>query len=174
MTFWQSVFSVFIGTVFGFIFSIVLFYITNIWRSKKAKEALEKSLIKEFEYNISFFRQLIEKLNKSIEKISSDDTELHFFLNYVYYQRLFLQSYFQQGYLYDKLDPDDIILLDNILNHISVYGGDYINNNIQLWEEGQITKQKANQVLGYERDTMEKFLKNIQTTKEKIPRTKKT
>ena len=155
-------------------FLIVLFYITNIWRGKKAKEALEKSLIKEFEYNISFFRQLIEKLNKSIEKISSDDTELHFFLNYVYYQRLFLQSYFQQGYLYDKLDPDDIILLDNILNHISVYGGDYINNNIQLWEEGQITKQKANQVLGYERDTMEKFLKNIQTTKEKISRTKKT
>ena len=60
MTFWQSVFPVFIGAVFGFIFSIVLFYITNIWRGKKAKEALEKSLIKEFGYNISFLSQLID------------------------------------------------------------------------------------------------------------------
>jgi len=174
MTIWQNIFSTFIGVLAGFLFSIALFYFTTTQRRYKSARTLAKNLNKEFEYNINFLKNIISDLNKSIEKIASDDDELHMFFDYKYYQRLFLQAYFQQGYLYDKLDPEDIILLDTILSHMAPLAGNWINEHIQMWEKKQITKQRVTQVLSFERDTLEGFIKNIQTIKRKISGSSKT
>ena len=168
MNFYQNIFSTFIGVFSGFIFSIFLFYLTNRWSKKTQKKSLEKNLVKEFEFNEHYLQKILENLKKGIEKVTVNDKNVFYYFNYVSYQRLFTQSYFQQGFLYEKLDPDDINLLDTILSRMT-YGGEcYINNSIQNWKEDILNQQQILNILAFERDSLEKFIKDIYRIKQKI------
>ena len=174
MTFWQSFFPTFSGALLGFIFSIVLFYITNKLNANKNKKTLESNLIKELEYNLAFLKRLISDLNKCIEIVSADDRNIFLFFDYKYYQRLFLLRYFQEGYLYEKFDADDISHLDIILNHMSVFGANYINDRIKWWINNEIIKKEINQALMFERDNLKKYEKQLEIVKTKIVKAKTT
>lgn len=168
MNFWQNVFSTFIGAILGFIFSICLFSLTSKWTKKDQKKSLEKNLIREFEFNEHYLQKILEDLKKTIEKITVNDKNVFYYFNYISYQRLFAQTYFQQGFLYDKLDPDDINLLDTILTRMSQGGEQYINNSIRMWKEDNLNQQQILNILAFERDSVEKFIKDIGRIKQKI------
>jgi len=168
MNFWQNVLSTFIGALFGFVFSIFLFYLTQRLSKNAQKKSLEKNLVKEFEFNEHYLRKILDDLKKTIEKITVNDKNVFYFFNYISYQRLFTQTYFQQGYLYDKLEPDDINLIDTILNRISLGGQAYINNSIQQWKDGYLNQPQILNIIGFERDSIEKYIKDIGQIKQKI------
>ena len=170
MNFWQNIISTFIGAFLGFIFSICLFYLTNKWSKKSQRKSLEKNLIKEFEFNEHYLQKILEDLKKAIEKITVNDKNVFYYFNYVSFQRLFTQTYFQQGFLYGKLDPDDINLLDTILSRMTQGGEYYINNSIQKWKEANLNQQQILSILSFERDSIEKFIKDIDRIKKKILR----
>lgn len=52
--FQQQIIATFIGSVSGFIFSLVLFYLTEKWKNNRINKDLSKNLQKELEYNIEF------------------------------------------------------------------------------------------------------------------------
>ena len=139
MNFYQSVFSMFIGALLGFIFSLFLFYLKEKWSRNAEKKSLENNLIKEFEFNGNYLRKILGDMNKTIEKITVNDKNVFYYFNYMSYQRIFIQAYFQKGYLYEKLDPDDINLIDAILSRMTLRGQDYINNSIQMWKDDNLT-----------------------------------
>ena len=168
MNFWQNVFSTFIGALLGFIFSIFLFYLTSRWSKNAQKKSTEKNLIKEFEFNEHYLQKVLADIKKAIEKITVNDKNVFYYFNYKSYQRLFVQSYFQQGFLYEKLDPDDINLLDTILSRMTQGGEYYINNSIQRWKEDHLNQQQILNILAFERDSIEKFIKDIRRIKQKI------
>ena len=168
MNFWQIAFPTFTGAFIAFIFSIILFHLTNKWSKDAQRKSLEENLIKEFEFNEHFLAKIKEDVKKVIEKVTVDDHNVYQYLKYVNYQRLFTQNYFQQGLLYKKLSPDDINLLDNILRHMDQPGERYINNIISRWNAGEFTQQEALNKLSFERDSLEEFLKNLIMIKEKI------
>ena len=170
MNFWQNIISTFIGAFLGFVFSICLFYLTNKWSKKTQRKSLEKNLIKEFEFNEHYLQKILEDLKKAIEKITVNDKNVFYYFNYVSFQRLFTQTYFQQGFLYGKLDPDDINLLDTILSRMTQGGEYYINNSIQKWKEANLNQQQILSILSFERDSIEKFIKDINRIKQKILR----
>ena len=168
MNFWQNMFSTFIGALLGFVFSIFLFYLTNRWTKKREKESLEKNLVKEFEFNEHYLQKVLESLKKAIEKMTVNDKEVFYYFNYIGYQRLFIQTYFQQGFLYEKLDPEDINLLDTILNHMGTGIESYINNSMQRWKEDTIDQKDILRIMTFERDTIEKYIKEAHRMRQKI------
>lgn len=168
MNFCQNVLSTFIGVILGFIFSIVLFYLTQRWTKSTKKKSLEKNLVKEFEFNDRYLKKILDDLKKAIEKITVNDKNVFYYFNYVNYQRLFINSYFQEGYLYEKLEPDDINLIDTILSRMSLGGQYYVNNSIQMWKNGGINQQQILNIVGFERDSIEKYIKDIGGLKQKI------
>lgn len=168
MNFWQNVFSTFIGALLGFVFSIFLFYLTRRWSKKAQKKSLEKNLIKEFEFNAHYLQKILEDLKKAIEKITVNDKDVFYYFSYISYQRLFTQTYFQQGFLYERLDPDDINLLDTILSRMTRGGEYHINNSIQRWKEDSLSQQQILKILAFERDSIEKFITDIGRIKQKI------
>lgn len=107
-------------------------------------------------------------MNKTIEKITINDKNVYYHFNYISYQRLFINTYFQQGYLYEKLDPDDINLIDTILSRMSLAGQTYINISIQMWKEDKYNQTQILNILAFERDSIEKYIKNIGDIKKKI------
>jgi len=168
MSFCQNLFSTFIAVLFGFIFSIFLFYLTGKWAKRAQKKSLEKNLIKEFEFNNEYLKKIIADLNKVIEKITVNDKEVFIFFNYLNYQRLFISTYFQQGYLYEKLEPAEINIIDAILNQMSVTGQNYINNSIESWKGGQLSQAQIMKILGFERDYIETNIRSLAGMEKKI------
>lgn len=168
MNFWQNVFSTFIGALLGFILSIFLFYLTRRWSKNAQKKSLEKNLIKEFEFNEHYLQKILKDLNKAIEKITVNDKGVFYYIKYISYQRLFTQDYFRQGFLYEKLNPDDINLLDTILSRMTQIHEDYINVSIKKWKENDLSQKQILNILAFERDSIDKFIKDIGGIKQKI------
>lgn len=168
MSFWTNMFSTFIGALLGFVLSIALFYLTSRWSKKSREEELEKSLIKELEYNGYYLEERLKELKKSIERVSADDKTAFPFFDYTGYQRVFLQEYFKQGFLWKKLDLKSISRLDTILNHMNIGISMYLNKSIEDWRNGAATKQETSGVLTFERDTLEGYLEDITQVKQRI------
>jgi hypothetical protein len=166
--FWQNIISTFIGAFLAFIFSICLFYLTTHLQKKSQRASLEKNLIREFEFNEQYLAKLLSELNKAIEKITVNDHNVYFLGKYEGFQRLFIQFYFQQGFLYEKLTSEDINLLDTILNHMAIATGQYIYNQISSWKSGQLNQSQILGIVAFERDTIESYIGNLGKLKQKL------
>ena len=47
-------------------------------------------------------------------------------------------------------------------------GEQYINNSIHMWKEDNLNQQQILNILAFERDSVEKFIKDIGRIKQKI------
>ena len=97
MIFEQQVLASFMGTTFGFIFSIVLFLITWAIKSYADRKTLRKHLKREFEYDISLLQEWIAEFDKIIRKITANDHEVFNIFRYTFFQRTFMQEAFRSG-----------------------------------------------------------------------------
>jgi formylmethanofuran dehydrogenase subunit E-like metal-binding protein len=151
-----------IGSICGFIFSIVLFHYNKKWTNEDVRKALEKNLAREFEFNIKFLNRQLEDVKKIIEKITVGDRDTtKFYFRYSNFQRMFIASYFQQGYLYEKLTPEDINVIDAILSHLSNAGENYINSIVVKWQTSEINQIEALKIFCSERELIESHIKSI-------------
>ena len=82
MSFWEQVTSSFVGTLFGFIFAIVLFLITGGIKNRKTKATLKKFLKREFQYDIALLKEWIEEIDKILRKITVDDKNVYSYLKF--------------------------------------------------------------------------------------------
>lgn len=168
MSFEQNIFSTLIGTFAGFLFAIALFYLQNKWSLALQKRNLKKNLKKEFEFNLKFLEKTLDDVNKIIERITTNNKKVYTFLKYTNLQRIFLQIYFQQGYLYDALSPEEIQLLDEILLHFDKPYQDYINIQIEGWRTGTINQADMIDVFAFERDNVIKYIDAVKDISKKI------
>ncbi len=168
MTFWQNMFSTFIGAVLGFAFSIVIYFIKTKMSNKSKKDNLEKSLLKELEYNDNFLNGLKNKLNKVIERVAINDKNVFHYFIYSTYSRYFMHAYFNEGYLFEKLSIDDITNINDIFMKMSEPYQQIINESIEQWKQGTLSQADLLGKLAYERDTMENYIKIVSLLKVKI------
>lgn len=153
MTFTEHLVSTFLGSVFGFLFSIVLFYLNNKLAKDRERKTLEKNLAKELDFNIIFLERLLEDVKKVIEKVMVEDRDTKtFYFRYSNFQRLFLSAYFREGYMYEKFSSADINILDIILTHQSLTGENYINNAVQRWQNSELDPIEALKIFSLERN----------------------
>lgn len=168
MTFGQQLLATLIGTISGFLFSIALFYFTQKIKHLNEKSNIFKSLKSEFRYNLSLLNNLLNDINKTITKISADDKDIFFYFRYSNFQRLFLQEAFRLGLLYDKLEDDDINNIDGILTHFGISYENYTNQKVDEWKNDGINKKDMLKIFEFERDTLEKYIKQLEQIKTKI------
>lgn len=172
MDFWQTLLSTFFGALLAFIFSIILFYITQEVSSANKKSKLEKYLFYEFEYNQNYLKKVLEDLQKCIEKITVNDKQLFAVFNFAQYQRLFINQYFQHGHLYEKLSPDDIKQIDAMLNHFTPNGENWLLNSIDRWKKDELSPKDMLNIISFEREQVALYLKFVEGIKNKIQYTK--
>ena len=168
MTFGQQVFSSFLGTVFGFIFAIVLFLITEAVKASLAKKNLRKNLKREFAYDISLLQEWVGDIDKILRKITADDQNVFYFLRYTFFQRHFIQEAFRCGLLYNLLTDEDISNLNTALVHCDVGGEQLANGNVQLWKTGQLPLKEALGIFEFEKECLLKYQKHFRNVLEKL------
>ncbi len=169
MNFYENMFSTFIGALAGFVFSIILFYLTNKWKEKDKKKNLRKNLLKELDYDLIYLTDILSDINKVVEKIGINAPEECFiFLKYSGYQSLFLNIYFREGFLYESISSDEIKKLDEILSQMSLNTETFVNNWIFEWKQGKLGQKEIHSNIIYQKEKIESYIKTINQLKAKI------
>jgi len=161
MTFVQQVLASFMGTTFGFIFSIILFLITWAIKSYVDRKTLRKHLKREFQYDISLLQEWIAEIDKILRKISASDHDVFNFLRYTFFQRTFMQEAFRSGLIYNSLNNEQLSNLNNILLHCDVRIEQYINGTIHEWKTSQKPQQEALRQFEFETEELRKYQKHL-------------
>jgi len=161
MTFGQQVLASFVGTVFGFIFAIFLFLITEVIKSHLGKKTLRKHINREFEYDISLLQEWIDEIDKILRKIGANDPQIFSYLRYTFFQRFFVQEAFRSGIMYNALNNEQISNLNTILLHFDTGIEQYLNGAIQQWKTGKQPQQDALHQFEFEKEQLIKYQKHL-------------
>jgi len=164
----QQLLSTLIGTISGFILAMGLFYLTFIWKNSIEKNNLRKNMIREYEYNLRLLDTWHTNIENTITKVISNDRAIPYYFKYRDFQTIFLQAFFSRGFLYERLDDDEINSLAVMLQDFNLYGENYINGKIQDWKEGRIDIANMKGELEFERDKINDSIEKLGKIKEKI------
>ena len=157
MTFAQQIAATFLGSVFGFVFALVLFYFTEKLKEKRERKNLLRNLRRELQYNVDLISKWMEELDKLLRKVTAQDLEVFTYLRYSDYQRLFINMCFARGILYDIVDNEHIAQLNTVLLHLNDNMEGFVNNTIQQWKAGDVERKRILQMFEYELDQLKKF-----------------
>jgi len=161
MTFSQQIIATFVGSLAGFIFAILLFYLTEHIKSRRQKSKSIAGLKKEFAYNFLLIDKWIDETEQILRKVASGDHDIFILYRLTDYQRLFTQLCFQQGILYDALDSKAIAELNSILIHFDMGTTQWLNGFINQWHENKLPSVEANRVFEFERGELKKYKEQL-------------
>lgn len=115
MTFCQQVVATLIGTVSGFMLSIVLYWIKEKWNTSKANSFIVENAKVELEIGISILEKTKKEIISAIEKVTVSDINVYVNINYNRMERHFLIQLYNSGLMKKKLfSVEDINLLNRI------------------------------------------------------------
>jgi hypothetical protein len=155
MNFWPEVLTSVTGVVIGFLFSIVLFYLTERWKRKSERKVVLQNVAKEMGYNIGLLERMREQINDLLQDISvGSDSQPAIYKNFSFgkLQRLFVIEAFNKGLLYEILSPEDINNFDSMLN--------FFDKTTDEWADDILRKLTNHEVKPNDAHDVFKQLKN--------------
>ena len=161
----QSVFSTFIGALFAFLLGLLAFYLNEKHKEDKHEARLSKCVSHELEYNRRLIRTLLHNINLFENGIKEDKNVTTTF-NYSYYLRFFISEYFKSGYMWDKLDKDNIHTIEQVLTFMNPDTGTLLYASLQKWNkrEKNFNKDEVLKVLSTAKGTLlsvDSYIANI-------------
>lgn len=172
MTFWEQTSSTLIGVIAGFIFSIVLFYLTERWKNSRINKDLSNNLQKEFDFNINFLENYKDDFDKLIRKITANDKQVFTIFRFDKLQRLFILEAFNKGLLYKYLTSEEINDLDSMLNYFLPAMNQVHYTYSEDYKTGKRTQVDSLGLFEFNRGYIEKYLKLTKNLKDKLKKLK--
>lgn len=164
----EQILASFIGTFFGFVFAILLFFITNKMIEIRNRRILYRHLKREVEYDISLIQEWIDEIDKVLRKITAKDLNVFSYLKYSYFQRSFIQQAFISGIMYNKLNNEEISQLNTILSHCDINFEGYVNSLITQWKSSTIEQKEVLTNFEFEKDSLNRFKRELDDIIKKI------
>lgn len=164
--FFERALPAFIGALLAFIFSILLFYITEKVKANKVKADLEDNLSREIQFNLNMLEKMKIELERLIQDVSANNTDIFPVFKFDKYQRTFLLDAFNQGLLYKKLTDDEINTVDSMLGYFFSTTNDFLRDMIESFKTGETKPANMLNLLRYNVDEVVRytdFLKLIQS-----------
>ena len=170
MSFGEQILATLIGSILGFGFAIVLFYVSEKIKARGQRKHLIRGLKKEFELNFLQIDKWIEITDEILLKIASNDHAISASYRLTDYQRLFTQLCFQQGILYNALEAKELATLNAILLDFDSGPTQWLNNFLMLWNQGKIDSAFGNQIFELERKTLKLHREQLETMLKSLKR----
>lgn len=135
-----SIISTFLGSVFGFMFSIVIFNITEKKKLQITKNKLKNNLKKEIRYNLVILEKHKEDLDSVMNSISVGRKLIFTPKHHINFQSRFLLQAFNSGLLYELLDSESILEVQNMLAALSSAGTKNMISYLDNYRKGKLRK----------------------------------
>jgi hypothetical protein len=164
----QQVIATLIGTFAGFFFSLVLFYLTELWKKKQLNKDISANIQRELQYNIDHLESYKGEFEKMLRQITANGKEIWTIFKHNKLQRLFLLDAFQKGLLYRYLTTDEINQMDAMLNYFQPYRDQILTDLLNSFRTDQKTGQEVLATMEWDRDQIEKHIKTLKTLKTKL------
>lgn len=166
----QTIIASFIGYFFGFIFSLIIFYLKENFKTQETKNQLTVNLQRELKFNIKFLQIYKRELNELINKINLDEELENATFSYDKVRTLFIVKAFDEGFLYDPLQTKDIVEIGYMVKFFDKRSNEYANNLVKQYETNQIDKEEILESFEQELEFIEKYLKLLNEIKPKLKR----
>ncbi len=169
MGFQEQIIATFIGALSGFIFSIAVFYITEKIRQANYNSNLAKNIQKEADFNVSLLDTIKEEIDELLRKISANDAgHIYTIFKYDQLQKNFLQQALWNGYLYEKLETEDIYKVQEMWSFFMPSSNQFDIGNVELLKSGQMTQADALNRFEYVKKKIIEFKKFNKDLKKKF------
>ena len=168
MTFSEQIYATLIGTFFGFMGSLILFWIKDMVTRNNNIKTLVANLGYELDYNIALYNKYEEDITKCIEATSADDRTAFVNINYEYIARFFAVQFYQNGLIQKYLHHDDMKRWNDFMITLSSGSEKYILEKLQAWRNGELKKEEIFGSLSHEREQVQYALKMTEYIKGKI------
>jgi hypothetical protein len=148
-SFWSRALATLVGTVAGFLFSIVLFYVSESVKQSRGRKRIVDGLKREAAFNLSLCDSWLVAFSDMRPKIAAGDTS---FLHYIDYSRIlsiFVGEALKAGILYELLTDDSLVALDKWLRYFQGHSEREINSQIEQWKAGSISPLELSQALTF-------------------------
>ncbi len=168
MTFGQQILATLIGTVSGFLLSIVLFWIKEKWATCKTNSFVVKNAQAELDIGISILEKAKNEISKAIEKVTVQDSSVFVNINYSRMARMFLIQFYNSGLMIKKLTVDEINKLNNIYINFAEGSEAHLIKTLDSYSKGETTPKAALNSLTYERELIQESITDLTNFRKKI------
>lgn len=172
MTFNQQVVATcigaFAGAFFGFVASLIVFWIKEAAQKSSYEKVLIQNLRYELDYNINLYQKYITEITGAIEAVGADNKSIFLNLNYSSIARFFAVQFYQAGLLKKFFHCEDMKRWNDFLLNLREGGETYIMNRMEKWRAGTIRKDEAHAALNLERKHIQYALDMTNYIKQKI------
>jgi len=136
--FWQQFSSTLVGTVAGFAFSIVLFYMTERIKRGHDRTKILKGLRRELQFDLALCASWLKGIEDARPQVGAGDKNIFLYLDYTRVLSIFIGQAVREGILYDLLTDDDLVGLDKVLKSSNLQAEQEFFNRLNQWKAGQI------------------------------------
>jgi hypothetical protein len=157
-SFFRQALPVFIAALLAFIFSILLFYLTESLKRRNGKRELEENVSREVQFNINFLDKMKIELDRLTQNVSANDVTILPVFKFDKFQRTFLAEAFNKGLLYQKLSDDEINTVDSMFGYFFSTTNEYLARMVVDFRTGDMTAAQMLPVLRYNIDETIKYI----------------
>jgi hypothetical protein len=149
-SFWGRTIATLIGTIAGFIFSILLFYISERVKRSRDRQKIIQGLKREATFNVGMCDIWLKAISDIRLKVAAADIAVFYYFDYSRALRIFVQEAVRRaGVLYDLLNDAELVNLDKSLVFLNLLSEQDINSKIAQWKANTITPAAMSQALGF-------------------------
>ena len=166
-SFWSRALATLIGTVAGFVFSILLFYISERIKRSRDQKKIIAGLKREAAFNIGLCDAWLKAIQDIRLKVAAGDAAFFHYFDYNRALRIFVQEALRAGILYDLLSDTELVDLDKSLLFLAFYEEQDINGRIAQWKAGTIAPPDLSQALTFHEHAVTDARKAMETLRSK-------
>jgi len=169
-SFWSHALATLVGTVAGFVFSILLFYISERVKRLRDQKKVIAGLKREAAFNIGLCEAWLKAIGDIRPKVAAGDLAFFDYFDYSRALRIFVQEALRAGILYDLLSDTELVDLDKSLLFLAFYWEQDINGKIAQWKAGTIAAPDMSQALTFHEHAVTEACKALETLRCKAGR----
>ncbi len=148
-SFWSRALATLLGTVAGFLFSIVVFYISEHVKRSRDRKKIIVGLKREAAFNIGLCDAWLKGVPDVRLKVAAGDQNFFNYFDYTRALRIFVQEAVRAGVLYDLLDDSELVDLDKSLLFLSPLSEGDMNGEIAQWKAGSFSAAELSKALSF-------------------------
>jgi len=164
MTFWQYVWATLLGTFAGFVFSIVLFYLTERLKRQRERSKILKGLRRELAFDLALLDSWLKGIEDARPQVAAGDRNIFLYLDYTRFLSIFIQQAVREGILYGILSDAELINLDKAMKSCNLVAEQGFSTKLDQWKNGQIDNKEMFKTLEFHKylvTTSKKTLEGI-------------
>lgn len=168
MDFTQQVIANITGVVIGFLFSIMLFYLTEKWKRASERKTALQNVAREMGYNIGLLERMRDQIGDLLQDISvGADSKPTLYKNFSFgkLQKLFVIEAFNRGILYEILSPEDINNFDAMLSFFDKGTDEWADDVLKRLSEHGIKPNDAHDVFKHLKNKVTEHLDYLRKLK---------